>query len=295
MRNILVVSTVTILVLAFVTSLVAQEAESLHQKAEEHLKNKEYEKAIGVYEEILKKDPQDTIALYNSACAYSLLKNKEKAVEFLRKSVEAGFVDFAHIEEDEDINEIKDTDGYKGIMAKKAEYLKNAADKRIEKLKAKLGEKYKIVRDDERKLIIVSDLKEGTLNQFMKILQSWEDALCKEFFENPPESYVFVLIPSSTKEYREKFGGTSAAGFYTHANRTLTVNIETGTGTMVHEFTHALHFAHMDALKQHHPIWISEGFGSLFEQCTINDGRPVGLLNWRLPIIKKSLTDNSHF
>ncbi|MCX7703287.1 MAG: PDZ domain-containing protein [Planctomycetota bacterium] len=276
-------------------SLSAQDEGVLHKKAEEHHKKREYEKALEVYKEILEKFPDDTIALYNSACAYSLLKNKEKAVEFLKKAVEAGFVDFSHIESDEDLNEIRETEGYKEIMEKKAEYLKSAADKRVEKLKAKLGDKYKIVRDEERKLIIVSDLEEETLNQYMNILKRWEDALHKEFFENLPQTYIFVLIPSSTKEYRERFGGSSAAGFYNYASRTLTVNIETGTGTMVHEFAHALHHADMEALKQQHPIWIVEAFGSLFEQCTIKEDRPVGLLNWRLPIIKEAISDNSHF
>ena len=68
--------------------LVAQD--DARKRWSEHHKNGEYEKAIEAYGEILKEDPEDTSALYNTACAYALLKEKEKAVEFLLKAVEAG-------------------------------------------------------------------------------------------------------------------------------------------------------------------------------------------------------------
>jgi len=222
--------------------------------------------------------------------------DKEKALEFLKKAVEAGFVDFGHIEQDSDLDGIRDTDGYKELMKKKEEYLKAATEKRIKRIKERAGEKYRVVRDEERKLVIISDLKEETLERFLKILRKYGDALHKEFFEHKPDYYILIIIPSSAEEYREKFGGRGgAAGFYNPSTRTLTVNIRTGTGTMTHEFTHALHYADMAGLKQRHPIWIIEGFGSLFEQCTIKEGRPIGLLNWRLPILKKAIEEDRLF
>jgi C-terminal processing protease CtpA/Prc len=53
--------------------------------------------------------------LYNLACGYSLLDQKEKAVSFLRESVEAGYSDFQHMESDTDLDNIRNTDGYKRI------------------------------------------------------------------------------------------------------------------------------------------------------------------------------------
>ncbi len=55
--------------------------------------------------------------LYNLACGYSLLDQKEKAVDFLRGAVEAGYGDFKHMESDTDLDNIRSTEGYKQIAA----------------------------------------------------------------------------------------------------------------------------------------------------------------------------------
>jgi hypothetical protein len=58
----------------------------------------------------------------------------------------------------------------------------------------------------------------------------------------------------------------------------------TGSGTIAHEFTHALHFADMEALGQTHPIWEREGLGSLYEEPEPREDGLFGLVNWRLPL-----------
>ncbi|MHC4608433.1 MAG: tetratricopeptide repeat protein [Planctomycetota bacterium] len=274
----------------------AQSSRELHRKASEHHRNKEYEEAIKIYEQIIEADPNDSIALYNAACGHSLLGNKEEAVDYLKKSVAAGYTNFNHMEADSDLDAIRDTDGYKELLAKRDELEKGAIEGRLERYKKELGEKYKVVRDEERKLVILSDMKEETLNQYLGILRRYQDALHSEYFEHLPDYYILVLIPSSAAEYRDKFGGRSgAAGFYNPGTRTLTVNIQTGTGTMTHEFTHAMHYADQGGHRQRHPIWIIEAFGSLFEQCTVRDGRPIGFTNWRLPILQRAIRGGNAF
>jgi len=56
-----------LLALLVVLSLMAQE--NLHQKAIGLLRDEKYDEAIEVYKEILKQNPGDTTALYNTACA----------------------------------------------------------------------------------------------------------------------------------------------------------------------------------------------------------------------------------
>ena len=56
------------------------------------------------------------------------------------------------------------------------------------------------------------------------------------------------------------------------------MDINTGTGTLVHELTHALivyDFPHV-------PTWFNEGLASLHEQCSVKATTIVGLTNWRL-------------
>ena len=58
---------------------------------------------------------------------------------------------------------------------------------------------------------------------------------------------------------------------------------------MIHEFTHALHWADQEARGQNHPIWIAEGFATLAETSEIENGHLVPLPNPRLNYLKKAV------
>jgi tetratricopeptide (TPR) repeat protein len=95
-----------------------EELVALYQKAIELLQSGKYKEAIEAYEKILKVRPNDATALYNIACAYSLMGEKKKAVEFLGKAVDNGFNDVEHIKNDSDLDNIREEDGYKKIIEK---------------------------------------------------------------------------------------------------------------------------------------------------------------------------------
>lgn len=42
------------------------------------------------------------------------------------------------------------------------------------------------------------------------------------------------------------------------------------------------------------PVWLNEGLGSLYEQCTIYNSELKGVINWRLPILQKSIINNTY-
>src|ERR1700761_2145313 len=44
---------------------------------------------------------------YNFSCTYSLLNKKKPALEYLDKAIKAGFVDYSHIQEDSDLDNIR--------------------------------------------------------------------------------------------------------------------------------------------------------------------------------------------
>ena len=272
----------------------AVDIETLQRKAMEHLRNKEYEESIESYRKYLEHKPDDEIALYNLACAYSLAGKKAEAVKCLRKAVEAGYTNFDHIQRDTDLDNIREEEGYKKLFEEKDSLIGAAADKIIERYKKDLGDEYNYIKDEKYKLIVISNVEKGRLDGLVGALQAYADCHWKDFFKNKPKYYITVLIPNSTEEYRKRFGGRQgAAGFYNPGTRKLTVNLATGGGTMIHEFTHALHYADMEGQEQRHPIWITEGFGSLYEQCTRREGSGYGLLNWRLPGLKQAIAQNN--
>lgn len=51
-------------------------------------------------------------AYYNLCCTYSLLNNKPMAISYFKKAVEAGFVNYAHIKEDSDLDNIRNEKGF---------------------------------------------------------------------------------------------------------------------------------------------------------------------------------------
>jgi hypothetical protein len=77
----------------------------------------------------------------------------------------------------------------------------------------------------------------------------------------------------------------SPFGFYTSQHRALFMNIQTGSGTLVHEIVHPF----MEANLPGCPPWFNEGLGSLFEACHEQDGHLAGLPNWRLPGLQEAL------
>ena len=56
--------------------------------------------------------------LYNVACGYSLLGQKEKALDWLERAVAAGFGDRRQLEADADLANIRDTERFREILAK---------------------------------------------------------------------------------------------------------------------------------------------------------------------------------
>ena len=77
--------------------------------------SKEYDKAVQAYEQMLEETPGDAPALYNLACAESLLGRKAEALEHLRQSVEADPAFKKNAVEDPDFDEIRDEPEFSAI------------------------------------------------------------------------------------------------------------------------------------------------------------------------------------
>ena len=125
---------------------------SLAKKALSHwFGGREYPQAAQAYAEYVKAHPNDAVAwmrlglsqanmkdpaaagslekavqlgmttptdLYNVACGYALVGQKEKALDVLGRAVAAGFADRRLLETDTDLASIRDTDGFRAILGK---------------------------------------------------------------------------------------------------------------------------------------------------------------------------------
>jgi hypothetical protein len=118
-------------------------------------------------------------------------------------------------------------------------------------------------------------------------------AMWKRYFRRRPRHVITVLLFRDGQSYRrwagKLFHDTEVPhfGYYKPQLRTLVMDISTGTGTLVHELTHALIVYDFPRV----PTWFNEGLASLHEQCYVRPDRIVGLVNWRLPALQKAVRD----
>lgn len=72
------------------------------------------DKAIEILNTILGKDKKGNC--YDAACLYSVMGEKEKALSYLRQSLEDGYRRFAHIKRDRDLINIRNTEEFKVLL-----------------------------------------------------------------------------------------------------------------------------------------------------------------------------------
>lgn len=119
-------------------------------------------------------------------------------------------------------------------------------------------------------------------------------ALHAQFFKTQPPEPILILLFESEGPYRrlaKKWFDDDEVphyGFYRHSDRTMLMNVATGTGTLVHELTHALIAPDFPDV----PDWFNEGLASLYEQSSIGQDTIIGLPNWRLPALQKAIRDD---
>ena len=75
-------------------------------------------KAIAAIDSIIARDTTEAGSYYDAACLYSRMKNKEKALEYLEKSLQHGYTRFSHMDYDYDMDFIREAEEYKALIDK---------------------------------------------------------------------------------------------------------------------------------------------------------------------------------
>lgn len=96
----------------------------------------ERDKAKDFEKRILEKSPSAG-NYYDAACLYARMGERDSSLYFLKNSLEKGFTRFAHIRNDDDLNDIRDMEEYKRMME---EYERKYRERQQEKADAQ-GEK----------------------------------------------------------------------------------------------------------------------------------------------------------
>lgn len=76
------------------------------------------EKAISAMDSIIARKQESSGVYYDAACLYSKMGMKDEALRFMEMSLQKGYRRFAHMEVDEDLDYIRDTEEYKALIKK---------------------------------------------------------------------------------------------------------------------------------------------------------------------------------
>lgn len=91
----------------------------------------EKDKAIALTDSLLTASPDDASTIYNAACLYSLLNDKENALKYLEKAFNAGEITTFYAKMDPDFDNIQEAPEFKALITKYEERLQ----KKLESMK----------------------------------------------------------------------------------------------------------------------------------------------------------------
>ena len=145
--------------------------------------------------------------------------------------------------------------------------------------------------------VIASNLSESETKKIINhTIASAEECFYSDYFGKKPDEIIKIFLFKDNSSYTFWAGklynddDLSPYGYYKPSKKAMLMNISTGSGTLVHELTHA--FVRYDFPDI--PSWFNEGLGSLYERSSLNNKEILGYVNWRLPALQTAITDNSY-
>jgi hypothetical protein len=166
--------------------------------------------------------------------------------------------------------------------------------KKLKYFKKKMDKSFHFM--DMEPFLIISDLPENEMERISaRSVMLPAKIMWANYFNKKPDKDITVMLFNGQKSYKrwavQLFGDKDLSyfGYYSGRDRILVMDINTGSGTLIHELTHALIVYDFPNV----PDWFNEGFASLHEGCSIRNEEIIGLLNWRLPGLLKDIETNN--
>jgi len=154
---------------------------------------------------------------------------------------------------------------------------------KLEKLRTKYGADMLYDVDDKLKILFAMSTDERSLAEVKLRLTSHAEALQRDLFKYGPKDYLSVIVP-------KQWANPKVTGhFYPDRVDGATIGCN-----LMHEFTHALHYADQVGRDHMQPVWLMEGFASMYESSEVINGHVEPKLNARLGGLQHELKDNKY-
>ena len=154
---------------------------------------------------------------------------------------------------------------------------------KLEKHRKKYGDGMLYEVDEKLKIIFVMGTDQRTLAEVKLRLTAHAEALQRDLFKHGLDDYLSVIVP-------KKWANPKVTGhFYPDWVDAATIG-----SNLMHEFTHALHYADQLGRGEYQPVWIMEGFASMYEESAVVDGHAVPLVNHRLVELQQEVRSGKY-
>ena len=265
-----------------------QHVAELSRRAGDLIDQRKFAQAEDVLLEALRVIPDEATCLYDLACVHAGEGETERAMEDLERATAAGFTDFSHLQKNPAFDELRGSARFKRLLAREGEIRRNATQQILRDLKADFGPEYLYEVDEAHRLIFAAHTSRAALDEIRDELQIEATSQWEQLFSHKPDEFIRIVI-ATPADFARLVPRHDAGGYYDDTTRTVLVR---GPGAALrHEFTHALHAADQHALGQVHPVWLSEGLATLYEQPKRERGddgftRLIPADTWRLAKVK---------
>jgi hypothetical protein len=219
----------------------------------------------------LERAPGDAGMLALAARAAAQSGDQRVAAGYLKRAIEEGFTDFAAVESGADFAGLRRHESWSVVqdaMRTARAHNENGAlsgaeaTKAVDAWRMRFTTGYRSFPDGATNTVLVTTQDPTSRGELLSMLAAMTQDQVSRLFGKGLAQPVAVIVAVGTDG--EGDGLTpSRAGRYEHGMRRLLTR-DTGA-TLRHEFTHALHFAHMERVNQLHPIWLREGLATVFE------------------------------
>jgi len=240
-----------------------RQAFELSRKAADFIDAQKWPEAEKTLNDSLALVPDNFVCLYNLALVHATTGRSEAAVEDLEKATDAGFTDFHRLLNDPAFVPLRELPRFDRLLARREQIRHHAAERVLDELKASFGQRYRYELDEAHQLALAARIDQSALDEAAASLRVEQQSLAEQLFSHPPDELVRVIIASSL-DFSKLEHRADVGGHYDDATRTILV--KRPGPELGHEYVHALHAADQHALGQEHPVWLSEGLATLYEQ-----------------------------
>lgn len=235
---------------------------------DERIEAGQFDEAFTRIGAILERRPNDFHAIFARARVRAGTGQTERVLDELLLAVQHGFADFHRIDHDPLFAEFRKRDDYRRFVLAWETLLDARGKADYDSARVRFSEGYIHRRDDTLRLNIIAAADEESLDDALADLGRIARFLDERLFplepQDPAKPHAWVtLLVCTQDDFYQLVPMLGVGGLYDPDQKHL-ISRDLGP-SLRHEFVHALHWRHMEAIGQVHPLWFQEGLATLLE------------------------------